>query len=91
MTTISLAKLRINLSDVIKKMVKNNERYIVEKDEIPVGVFMNYHEYKQLMEELEDLALMSDPDVIERIKEAEADYKAGRVRPFDELIEELDL
>ncbi len=91
MTTISLAKLRINLSDVIKKMVKNNERYIVEKDEIPVGVFMNYHEYKQLMEELEDLALMSDPDVIERIKEAEADYKAGRVRPFDELIEELGL
>lgn len=91
MTTISLAKLRINLSSVIKQLVKKNERYIVEKDEIPVGVLINYQDYKNMIEELEDYALMSDPDVIARIEEAKRDIKEGRVRPLEEFIKELGL
>lgn len=91
MTTISLAKLRVNLSDVIKKLVKKNERYIVEKDEIPVGVLINYQDYKNLIEELEDLALASNPDVVKRIEEAKKDIKEGRVRPLSKFAKELGL
>lgn len=91
MTTISLAKLRVNLSSVIKQLVKKNERYIVEKDEIPVGVLINYHDYKNMIEELEDYALMSDPEVAKRIRQAEKEYKEGKGRPFEEFVKELGL
>jgi len=91
MTTISLAKLRLNLKEVIKKLVKNNERFVVEKDEIPVGVFVNYNEYKEMISELEDYRLATNPDVVARIEEAKKDIKEGRVQPFDEFVKELGL
>ena len=91
MATISLARLRLNLSSVIKQLVKKNERYIVEKDEIPVGVLINYQDYKNMIEQLEDYALMSNPDVVARIEEAKKDIKEGRVRPLEEFAKELGL
>jgi len=44
----------------------------------------------QLLEEvLETLEVMSDKETVEAIREAEEDVKAGRVRGYDEFVEEL--
>ena len=44
----------------------------------------------QLLEEvLETLEVMSDKETVEAIREAEGDVKAGRVRGYDEFVEEL--
>jgi len=44
----------------------------------------------QLLEEvLETLEVMSDKETVEAIREAEEDVKAGRIRGYDEFVEEL--
>ena len=44
----------------------------------------------QLLEEvLETLEVMSDKETVEAIREAEENVKAGRVRGYDEFVEEL--
>ena len=44
----------------------------------------------QLLEEvLETLEVMSDKETAEAIREAEEDVKAGRIRGYDEFVEEL--
>ena len=44
----------------------------------------------QLLEEvLETLEVMSDKETVEAIREAKEDVKAGRIRGYDEFVEEL--
>ena len=44
----------------------------------------------QLLEEvLETLEVMSDKETVEATRETEEDVKAGRVRGYDEFVEEL--
>ena len=44
----------------------------------------------QLLEEvLETLEITSDQETVKAIREAEEDVKAGRVRGYDEFVEEL--
>ena len=44
----------------------------------------------RLLEEvLETLEVMSDKETVKAIREAEEDLKAGRVRGYDEFVEEL--
>jgi hypothetical protein len=39
---------------------------------------------------IETLEIMSDEELIESIRRAEEDIKAGRVRPLEEFLKELD-
>jgi len=39
---------------------------------------------------IETLEIMSDEELMESIRRAEEDIKAGRVRPLEEFLEELD-
>src|SRR3990170_5250109 len=42
-----------------------------------------------LDEVIETLEILSDPEAMEAIREGERDIKAGRTKPFDELLAEL--
>ncbi len=39
---------------------------------------------------IETLEIMSDEELMESIRRAEEDTKAGRIRPLEEFLEELD-
>jgi len=39
---------------------------------------------------IETLEIMSDDELMESIRRAEEDVRAGRVRPLEEFLEELD-
>lgn len=39
---------------------------------------------------IETLEIMSDEELVESIRRAEEDIKAGRVRPLEEFLKELD-
>ena len=67
---------------------------LVYEGEEPTAVLVDINLFKLLLEKLEDLEdreLLSDPNVIARLKEARADHLAGRVTSHKELIEELGL
>ncbi len=39
---------------------------------------------------IETIEVMSDEELMESIRRAEEDIRAGRVRPFEDLLKELD-
>lgn len=90
MTKISAKKARDDFSKVLKDIAEREE-FVVEVHGIPSAVMVNYTEYKQMQEELEDYRILNNPDVIKRIKEAEEDIKKGDVMTLDELKKELGL
>lgn len=89
--TISVKKFRENLASVIKSVATKKSRVIIEKGGIPVSVVMNYNDYEEMIEELEDLALACNPEVLQNIKEARRQYKAGKTRSFEDFAKELGI
>ncbi|MFB0546364.1 MAG: hypothetical protein ACETWB_05590 [Anaerolineae bacterium] len=67
---------------------------IVYENGEPKAVMVDIEFFQLLLdrlEELEDRELLSDPEVVERLKEAREDHLAGRVTSHADLIEELGL
>lgn len=82
-TTIPITKARINLGSIVKRASLNNEYFILEKDGYPVAGIMG-------IDEFEDYLDANDPIIKKEIKESYEDYKAGRVRPARDFLEELE-
>lgn len=86
-----MAKLRVDLPRIFEKLVRNREHFVVEKANIPVGVIVNYDEYRQMLDELEDLKLACNPDVLDDIKKARQESREGTTVSYEQLRKELGL
>ena len=82
---ISVRELRKNLAKVIKDTKTHYERYVVSKHGEPEAVLMSMDDYEGWLETLE---IMSDPETVKDIKQAEKDIKEGRVLDFEEVFSE---
>ena len=81
-TTIPITKARINLGALVKRVHLNKEYFILEKDGIPIAGLMN-------IDEFEDWRELQDPRVSAIIKKGRQEYLAGKSRPAEELLAEL--
>jgi len=81
-TTIPLTKARINLGALVKRVHRNKEYFILEKDGIPVAGLMNIDEFEDYLE-------LQDPKVHTHIRKSYEEYLAGKSRPAEELLAEL--
>jgi len=81
-TTIPLTKARINLGALVKRVHRNKEYFILEKDGIPVAGLMNIDEFEDYLE-------LQDPKVRTHIRKSYEEYLAGKSRPAEELLAEL--
>lgn len=79
---LPITKARINLGQVVRRVVRNKEYFILEKDGIPVAGMLR-------ADELEDYLELQDPKVRAHIRKSNADYLAGRSRPAEEFLAEL--
>jgi prevent-host-death family protein len=79
---ISVRELRKNLANVIKDAKTHYEHYVVSKRGKPEAVLMSMDDYEGWLETLE---IMSDPEAVKDIKQAEKDIKEGRVYDFEEV------
>lgn len=61
--TIPAVKARIHFGDIMKRVFKNGERFIVEKSGIPMVIIINATEYTRFIEEREERF-----KIIDRIK-----------------------
>ena len=80
---LAITKARINLGQVVRRVVRNKEYFILEKDGIPVAGIMG-------ADELEDYLELRDPKVKRSIEKSHAEYRAGKGRPIGAFLAELD-
>ena len=79
---LPITRARINLGQLAKRAHVNGEYFILEKDGIPVIGIMD-------ADELEDYLELRDPKVKARIRRATAEFRAGKSRPVEEFLAEL--
>src|SRR5258708_5140486 len=80
--TISVKDLRPTLPAVMDLVEKRLERFIVTRRGKPVGVLISVEDYEGLLETID---IMKDPELIKRLKRAEAEAKTGKTRNLDEI------
>lgn len=85
---LPITKVREDLPNIVNKVKKIWSRYVVTVKGIPQAVIMSHDEYESLMETLD---ILSDPNAMKDIREAEADLKAGRYYDWEEVKKELGI
>ena len=81
-TSIPITKARINLGALVKRIRLNKEYIILEKDGIPIAGMMDIDEFEDYLE-------LQDPKVRAIIQKGRQEYLAGKSRPAEELLREL--
>ena len=80
---LPITKARINLGQVVRRVVRNKEYFILEKDGIPVAGIMG-------ADELEDYLELRDPKVKRSIQKSSHEQRAGKGRPIEEFLREIN-
>lgn len=80
---LPITKARINLGQVVRRVVRNKEYFILEKDGIPVAGILG-------ADELEDYLETRNPKVRAHIRRSAAEQHAGKGRPMGDFLAELD-
>lgn len=85
---ITATKARNNFFDLIKKVKKGPYPMHVTIDGIPQAVIMSQDDYDSWMATYETL---SDPELVDQLRESKKDIKAGRTIPWEKVKKELRL
>lgn len=85
--TISLKELRPELPGVIKGIDTKLDRYIVMKRGRPVAVMISPDDYEGLLETIE---ILSDKELVKRIKKAKREIAAGKTISLEALRRKLE-
>jgi len=75
---LPLTQARVNLGAIIKRVHLNKERFILEKDGIPVAGLLDIDEFEDYLE-------LQDPKVRAHIRKSNEEYLAGKSRPLAEF------
>lgn len=79
---LPITKARINLGAVVKRAHLAKEYFILEKDGIPVAGLMDADEFEDYLE-------LKDPTIRRHIRRSYEEYRAGKSRPANLLLSEL--
>lgn len=80
--SVKAATLREHLSDVLSEVAKSRSYLIVTRRGRPVSALVN-------LDLFEDLLAATSNEYLTGIREARADYEAGRISTHDEVFGEL--
>ena len=81
--SVSIAEARANLSKIARRAHDKGEYFFVGGNGSPIIGIMD-------AEELEDYLELRDPNVQREIRKSNEEYLAGKSRPFEEFLAELD-
>jgi PHD/YefM family antitoxin component YafN of YafNO toxin-antitoxin module len=81
-TTIPITKARTNLSALVKRVHLNKEYFILEKNGFPIAGIMDIDQFEDYLE-------LQDPKVRAIIAKGRQEYLAGKSRPAEDLLHEL--
>lgn len=80
---LPITKARINLGQLVRRVARNKEYFILEKDGIPVAGILG-------ADELEDYLELRDPKAQKAVSGSVAERNAGKGRPLGEFLADLD-
>jgi prevent-host-death family protein len=86
MTTMSVADARAAFSRIVDSASTTHERFEITRNGSRVAVLLGADDYDGLMETIE---ILSDPELMADIREADEDIAAGRGRPLEDVVAEL--
>jgi len=82
METLSLSDVKARLSELVDRVEQQQERIVVTRNGRPAAVLMSADDLESLEE---TLAVMSDPELMEQIRESKLAIKRGDVITLEEL------
>jgi prevent-host-death family protein len=82
-TRVSLTQARAGLGALIERVAAGSECVIIEKEGLSVAALI-------AIDEFEDYLELNDPEVSAVIAESRKEYLAGKSRPAEELLRELE-
>ncbi len=86
--TVTLKELRPGLPRIMEGVESRMDRVVITKRGKPLALMMSIEDYESIVE---TLAVLSDPRLAKRIKQAEAEVRAGKVKSLDKIDKELGL
>jgi len=86
MTTLPLAEVRANLSKLVDEAVRTHQRIEVTRQGRRAAVILSADDFDSIME---TLAILSDPELMRGIRDAEAEADNGETYTLDEVTEEM--
>lgn len=75
-----LTEARNRLSEIVEDVTSTGSEFVISRHGRPAAVVLGYEDYEAL---LETLNILSDPDTMDALAEAEADLAAGDLTPLD--------
>jgi prevent-host-death family protein len=79
---LPLAEIKKRLSEIVDRVEGHHERVVLTRNGRPAAVIMSPDDLESLEE---TLAILSDPEALAAIREAEEDLAAGRFITGEEL------
>lgn len=76
MDTLPLATVKAQLSSLVDQVEDTHQRVVITRNGKPAAMLISLDDIEGLEETLE---ILSDKETMKRIKQSEADIKAGRV------------
>lgn len=86
MTTLPLAEVRAQLSRLVDEAIRTHERIEVTRQGRRAAVILSAEDFDSIME---TLAILSDQELVQEIRVAEAEAEHGRLYTLDEVGEEM--
>lgn len=83
---MNVTEAKKSFCELVRDATKTLDRTIITRGGHPVAVLLAYDDYEGLEETIE---IMSDPELVEAVREGIEDEKAGRLIDYETLKKEL--
>jgi prevent-host-death family protein len=82
MDILPLSEVKARLSELVDRVVEEHERIVITRNGRPAAVLLSPDDLESLEE---TLAVMSDPDLMESVREGLRDIEQGNVLTLEEI------
>jgi antitoxin YefM len=83
--TLPLTEVKAKLSELVGDVADQQDRIVVTRNGRPAAVLISPDDLDSLEE---TVAILSDPELLARVRQGLAEAEAGQGRPLDELLAE---
>lgn len=86
--TLSITEARKRIFEIAEEVQKPDNYYTLTEKGKPKAVIISAEEFDSITETID---ILSDPDILDNIKQAEEEYRNGEYKTWDELKKEFGM
>lgn len=86
--TVPLTEARASLSELLDEVEAQQDHVVITRNGKPVALLLSMSEWESWEETIE---VLSDEELMEDLRQSEADVQAGRLHDWDEVKRDLGL